>query len=273
MRGVRLWLCRPAGMHSCSTSMVCCTSATRRARRRRRDRAAAPRRRAFRLATNTTSRPRSAIADRLQRMAFDLDADEILSPASMAVRLCKERGYDRVALVVPHALREDLAELEAVESRGSAVDAVILGDLGRGFTWEILNGAVPLAAARRRPHRPAAQPLLAAPRGPRPRRRAVRRRTRVRHRPRRHRRRQTIARVLPRSDRRPRRRPRHRRDDRRRPRSRHRRRPRRRHRGIQVRTGKFRPDALDERGIQPTMLIDSVADVPALCGITGSAFT
>ena len=43
--------------------------------------------------------------------------------------------------------------------------------------------------------------------------------------------------------------------------------------GIQVRTGKFRPDATGEGPITPTMLIESIADVPALVGITGSAYT
>lgn len=95
----------------------------------------------FRLVTNTTSRPRSAVVDRLQRIGFDVTPDDVLTPAAMAVRLCEERGYERVALVVAHALREDLHALDAVESRGSAVDAVIVGDLGRGFTWDVLNGA------------------------------------------------------------------------------------------------------------------------------------
>ena len=43
--------------------------------------------------------------------------------------------------------------------------------------------------------------------------------------------------------------------------------------GIQVRTGKFRPDVLESSAIEPTMVIDSIADVPALAGVAGSAFT
>ncbi|MDO9353436.1 MAG: TIGR01458 family HAD-type hydrolase [Solirubrobacteraceae bacterium] len=95
----------------------------------------------MRLATNTTSRPRAAITDRLQRLGFDVEETDILSPAQMAVRLCRERGYERVALITAHALKQDLAELEAVVSPGSAVDAVIVGDLGPGFSYGVLNGA------------------------------------------------------------------------------------------------------------------------------------
>lgn len=95
----------------------------------------------FRLLTNTTSRPRQAILDRLARMGLEFAPHELLTPASMAVRICQQRGYEKVALVVANPLREDLTDLEAVETRGATVDAVIIGDLGRGFTWDVLNGA------------------------------------------------------------------------------------------------------------------------------------
>ncbi len=95
----------------------------------------------MRLVTNTTSRPRAAVVDRVQRLGFQIETTDVLTPAKMAVELCRERGYERVALVVAHALREDLTELRAVTTPGSAVDAVIIGDLGPGFTYNILNGA------------------------------------------------------------------------------------------------------------------------------------
>ena len=93
------------------------------------------------LVTNTTSRPRAAVADRLQRLGFDIEATDIHTPARQAVRLCHDRGYERVAVITAHALKQDLAELEAVVSPGSTVDAVIVGDLGPGFSYGILNGA------------------------------------------------------------------------------------------------------------------------------------
>jgi HAD superfamily hydrolase (TIGR01458 family) len=95
----------------------------------------------MRLVTNTTSRPRAVLSDRLQRFGFDVEETDILSPAQMAVRYCRDKGYERVALITAHALKPDLAELEAVVSPGSAVDAVIVGDLGPGFSYGVLNGA------------------------------------------------------------------------------------------------------------------------------------
>jgi phospholysine phosphohistidine inorganic pyrophosphate phosphatase len=227
----------------------------------------------FRLVTNTTSRPRAAVVDRLQRIGLDLEPAEVLTPAAMAVRLCRERGYERVALVVAHALRDDLHELDAVETRGSAVDAVIVGDLGRGFTWDTLNGAFRsllrgadlIALQRNRYWRQPegivldAGPFIAALEY------AVERPATVVGKP-------SpafflegvadlgvdAARVAMIGDdleadvggalaagia------------------------------GIQVRTGKFRADTLAGHAITPTMVIDSIADAPALVGITGNAMT
>ena len=55
-------------------------------------------------------------------------------------RHCDEHGYESVALLVGEALREDLDALKELKS-GARADAVILGDLGDGFTAEVLNGA------------------------------------------------------------------------------------------------------------------------------------
>lgn len=60
----------------------------------------------------------------------------MLTPAALAVRHCRERGYERVALHVAAALREDLADLG---HHNDDVEAVILGDLGEEFTHARLN--------------------------------------------------------------------------------------------------------------------------------------
>lgn len=227
----------------------------------------------FRLVTNTTSRPRAAVVDRLRRMGFDIEPEEVLTPAAMAVRLCEERGYERVALVVAHALREDLHALDAVESRGSAVDAVIVGDLGRGFTWDVMNGAFRsllrgadlIALQRNRYWRQPeglvldAGPFVAALEY------AAGRPATVVGKPSPEFFLEGVADLGVQA-------------------------PRVAMigddleadvggaleagiAGLLVRTGKFRADALAEHPITPTMVIDSIADVPAIVGVTGSAFT
>src|SRR5439155_1437283 len=97
-----------------------------------------------RLVTNTTSRSRREIFEHLRELGFEVELQEVLTPAAMALRHCRERGFESVALLVSERLREDLSALERHERAGDGkarTDAVILGDLGSGFTADVLNGA------------------------------------------------------------------------------------------------------------------------------------
>jgi phospholysine phosphohistidine inorganic pyrophosphate phosphatase len=93
-----------------------------------------------RLVTNTTSRSRREVFEHLTALGFDVALEEVLTPAAMAVRHCRERGYESVVVLVSDKLREDLAPLESLGA-GEKADAVVLGDLGDGFTADVLNGA------------------------------------------------------------------------------------------------------------------------------------
>ncbi len=91
----------------------------------------------FRLVTNTTSRSRRLVVERLCAMGFAIEQSDVLTPAALAVRHCRERGYSRLALHVAPALEEDLQELAG--SVNGEAQAVILGDLGEAFTYARLN--------------------------------------------------------------------------------------------------------------------------------------
>jgi HAD superfamily hydrolase (TIGR01458 family) len=93
---------------------------------------------ALRFVTNTTARPRRLILERLQRLGFELDPAELSTPAALAVRHCRERGIGRVALVMNEDVKEDFAGLEEV---GEGAEAVVIGDLGADFGYDILNRA------------------------------------------------------------------------------------------------------------------------------------
>jgi HAD superfamily hydrolase (TIGR01458 family) len=92
----------------------------------------------IRLVTNTTMRPRRSILERLERLGLEADPSELLTPATLAARRCAEAGYESVSLVVLDDLREDL---EGLEERGDSVDAVIVGDLGERWDYDVLNRA------------------------------------------------------------------------------------------------------------------------------------
>lgn len=99
--------------------------------------------------TNTTSRPVSAIVERLQDYGADVDATSILTPSVAACRWLKQNiGAGTIALFVPDATRADFAEFECLEDETeSGASAVIVGDLGEGWDFHTLNRAFRLLQA------------------------------------------------------------------------------------------------------------------------------
>lgn len=95
---------------------------------------------AIRLVTNTSSVSRQAVIDRVNGFGFEVESEEVLTPAAMAVRYCRTKGYQKVNLMVAKSLREDLEEIDLVGTDERA-DAIILGDLGSMFNADILNRA------------------------------------------------------------------------------------------------------------------------------------
>ena len=93
---------------------------------------------ALRLVTNTTSRPRRMIVERLERLGFDVGAGDVVTPAALAVRHCLQADRRRVLLVMNESVKEDFAELEEV---AEDPQAVIVGDLGSDFAYDVLNRA------------------------------------------------------------------------------------------------------------------------------------
>lgn len=93
---------------------------------------------ALRFVTNTTTRSRAATRGKLRNLGIVVGEDEIVTPAALAVRHCMERGHRRVALVMHDEVKGDFAPLEEAERE---VDAVIVGDLGAQFGFEPLNDA------------------------------------------------------------------------------------------------------------------------------------
>jgi HAD superfamily hydrolase (TIGR01458 family) len=89
-----------------------------------------------RFTTNTTRRPRSALAERLRMMGITADAREILSAPAAAARWLRDRGVRRVQLLLAEASFEEFAGFEIVEQ---TPEVVVVGDLGKGWTFPLLN--------------------------------------------------------------------------------------------------------------------------------------
>ena len=99
----------------------------------------------FRLVTNTTTRSRRMLVERLAGYGFDVQAEEIVTATLAGATLLRARGVSRVAPFVPAAALEDLAGLTLAGGTSNRpagpVEAVVLGDLGERWTFGLLQEA------------------------------------------------------------------------------------------------------------------------------------
>lgn len=91
----------------------------------------------FRFVTNTTSIGRRRIADRLSQIGFMASAQEVFCPAHAAAEHLR-RECASAALFVQDGTLEEFADVRCDADRP---DAVVIGDLGEGWTFERLNAA------------------------------------------------------------------------------------------------------------------------------------
>ncbi len=88
--------------------------------------------------TNTTSRSRRHLTERLRTMDIPAEPGQILTALRAGAAHLKAEGFTRVAPLVPERALEDLAEFAIVMEKPQAV---VVGDLDDRWTFEILNTA------------------------------------------------------------------------------------------------------------------------------------
>jgi HAD superfamily hydrolase (TIGR01458 family) len=99
----------------------------------------------FRLVTNTTSRSRRMLVVRLAGYGFKVQSEEIVTATLAGAELLRAAGYRRVAPFVSDGALEDLAGFDLRGGTSgrprAAADAVVLGDLGERWTFDLLQEA------------------------------------------------------------------------------------------------------------------------------------
>jgi len=100
----------------------------------------------FRCVTNTTSRSRRHIKERLARYGLDVAQDEIFTATRAGASWLARMGCTTVAPFMPEAALPDLDRLTLVGGTSGApasasVDAVVLGDLAGAWTDALLQEA------------------------------------------------------------------------------------------------------------------------------------
>jgi HAD superfamily hydrolase (TIGR01458 family) len=92
----------------------------------------------LRFVTNTTRVPRSTIAEWLAGFGVTATAGDIFTPPLAAAAWLRERGIKRVLLCLPEHTFEEFPDVTIDEQRP---EAVVVGDLGTGWTFDVLNRA------------------------------------------------------------------------------------------------------------------------------------
>lgn len=94
----------------------------------------------LRFVTNTTSRSRRQLVGELEDLGITVQANEIFTPAMEACRWLKSHKIRRPVLFISDRLREEFADLPDTDN-DDPVDAVIIGNLGRNWDFDLLNQA------------------------------------------------------------------------------------------------------------------------------------
>jgi len=102
--------------------------------------------------TNTTSRPRAALVEKLAALGVATRVDRILTPPVAARRWVAQHAPGPAALFVPAATAGEFGDLPRLPERAErGAASVVVGDLGEGWSFATLNRAFRLLMDEPRP--------------------------------------------------------------------------------------------------------------------------
>jgi len=96
--------------------------------------------------TNTSNTSVKHLYQRLTDMGLPVKKDEILSAAYVTSLYLQSKNYNRCYGVISDAVKEDFAEVNIIDGKNETsassaenIDAVVIGDIDRGWTYNIIN--------------------------------------------------------------------------------------------------------------------------------------
>ena len=105
-----------------------------------------------RFITNTSSKPRRALVERLSGLGLSVSPEQIIAPPVAARDYLASRGATPTALFIRDATREDFKGLECVgDTAERGARSVVIGDIGEAWSFATLNRAFRLLMAEPRP--------------------------------------------------------------------------------------------------------------------------
>ena len=91
--------------------------------------------------TNTSSKPRSALVEKLATLEISTSADQFITPPVAACQWLKQNIDGAIALFIPEATRIEFSDFDVCTKAGGNVSAVVVGDMGELWDFKMLNRA------------------------------------------------------------------------------------------------------------------------------------
>jgi HAD superfamily hydrolase (TIGR01458 family) len=92
----------------------------------------------IRFLTNTTMKSATTLVDKLSKMGVRVERNEVFSTSVVTARWLAQQGVSRVHLVLTEDAQADFADFEITKEQP---EVVVVGDLGKEFTFDVLNEA------------------------------------------------------------------------------------------------------------------------------------
>ena len=91
----------------------------------------------YHFITNTTRMTKNNLVSFLKAMELNVVPESVFSAPQVAFEYCKLKGYKKISLIVPDPeMKQDFSSFQLVDINP---DAIVLGDMGQLFTFELLN--------------------------------------------------------------------------------------------------------------------------------------
>jgi HAD superfamily hydrolase (TIGR01458 family) len=91
----------------------------------------------LRVITNTSTRSLASLHDKLVKLGFDIEFNEILSAPQAVLRYLKQRGSRPCTLLLAEDVKRDFADI--AEADIEQADYIVLGDIGENWSYNLLN--------------------------------------------------------------------------------------------------------------------------------------
>ena len=93
--------------------------------------------------TNTSSKSRNALVEKLTDLGIESSIENFLTPPVAAQQYLQKHNISNIALFVPEVTAEEFSNFELVADQNITtnenIDAIIIGDLGDQWTFNIMN--------------------------------------------------------------------------------------------------------------------------------------